>query len=130
MVEDIFQESFLKLCKQRKKYSPEFPFLPWFFTLCRNTMLDALKVKRSTEVPVTLDELEAITAQSEFTAEASVQYSRYLDSLNGREREILELHFIQDMPFRAVAQRLGMTGSGVRKVSSRAVEKLRRFWKE
>lgn len=63
------------------------------------------------------------------TVEASQGYSSYLNSLSERERTILELHFVQDLPFKAVAGQVGMSSSAVRKISSRAIAKLRSIWK-
>ena len=132
MVEDIFQETFLKVCKNRAKFQPDFPFLPWFFTLCRNTMLDALRADK--KVSAALVDADSLTApdsipDSVFNLEAAPGYLSYLESLNQRERKILELHFIQDLPFKSVARQLGMSGPAVRKISSRAIRKLRAIWR-
>ena len=44
--DDVFQETFLRLHRFRNKYDSSFPFLPWFYTLCRNTMLDDQRKRR------------------------------------------------------------------------------------
>ena len=128
-MEDVFQETFLKLCKFRHRYKTDLPFLPWFFTLCRNTMLDALRKRRDREELVSTSQIESFAAGAVLAAETSPDYASYLNSLSERERTVLELHFIQDLPFKAVAGRLGMSGASVRKVSSRAIQKLRSIWK-
>jgi RNA polymerase sigma-70 factor (ECF subfamily) len=125
IVEDVFQETFFKLCTQRQKYNRQLPFLPWFFTICRNTMLDALRVeKRATR---SLPESETEEPQPAFAIHAE-GYAHYLESLSARERRIVELHFIQNLPFKSIAGELGLTSSAARQISSRAIQKLRRFF--
>lgn len=46
--EDVFQAVFTKLHRKRHQYRPEIPFLPWLFTLARNTLIDHVR-KRQVE---------------------------------------------------------------------------------
>ncbi len=43
---DVFQATFLKLHKSRNQYDPQYPFLAWLFTLCRNELLDSFKMEK------------------------------------------------------------------------------------
>lgn len=44
-VEDLFQQVFLKLHEKKHLYDASYPFAPWFFTLCRHTIVDHLRKK-------------------------------------------------------------------------------------
>jgi len=42
--QDLLQEIFAKLHKSRAKYNPQYPFLPWLFTISRNSLMDFYKL--------------------------------------------------------------------------------------
>ena len=123
-VDDVFQESFLRLHKFRTKYDPAFPFLPWFFTICRNAMVDYLrKVTREKEVISEITEPGAIVSVAHKTA------LEELSGLSRSEANVVNLHYLQGYSFNEVAEILKIKSSNARKISSRAIEKLRLFWK-
>jgi RNA polymerase sigma-70 factor (ECF subfamily) len=45
LAEDVFQATFLKLHRNRSRYDPSFPFLPWLFTVCKTVMIDQTRKK-------------------------------------------------------------------------------------
>lgn len=123
--EDILQEVFLKLHRFKGKFDASQPFIPWFFTLCRNTLLDASRIEKHQK-----DLSESILHESEIS---TPNYSdpieenglQILTFLNANEREILTLRYEEDLPFNKVAKITGLSASNVRKIASRAIEKLR-----
>lgn len=44
-VDDLFQQVFLKLHEKKHLYDSSYAFAPWFFTLCRHTIVDHLRKK-------------------------------------------------------------------------------------
>lgn len=130
--DDVFQETFLRLHRFRNKYDSSFPFLPWLFTLCRNAMLDSLrkqKVRGKREVS-----LEETTARDDSGSlwneeQQPAALRSYLDSLSEREREVLSLHLEGGYSFQEVGARLRITPANARKLSSRAIQKLKSMWK-
>ena len=42
--EELFQESFLRLHRNRSRYNDSLPFLPWLFTIARSAMIDGVRV--------------------------------------------------------------------------------------
>lgn len=129
LAEDVFQETLMKFIQNRHKFRVELPFAPWLFTLCRNVMIDALR-KRHRVNETELSEQPLPSALLETATPAlSGGYENYLVGLDQRAKKILELHFIQDMPFEAVAKELGMSSTNVRQIASRTVKKLRNYWK-
>lgn len=49
----------------------------------------------------------------------------YLEHLAGREKEVLTLEFVHQMPVKEIAQKLGLTPGGVRTTKTRALNRLR-----
>ncbi|OIO80122.1 hypothetical protein AUJ84_04610 [Candidatus Pacearchaeota archaeon CG1_02_32_132] len=65
MVEDIVQDSFLKIWQNLNRYNSSFPFGPWATTICKNTARDYLRKnvtkKRSMIAPINETDLEFAT---------------------------------------------------------------------
>lgn len=131
-VDDVFQETFLRLHRFRAKYDPSFPFLPWLFTLCRNAMLDNVRkqeVRDKREIPLDASsEVESFNSSWDAVPQQAALQS-YLDSLSDREREVLTLHLEEGFSFKEVSSQLRITPANARKLSSRAIQKLKAMWK-
>lgn len=134
MTEDIFQLTFLQLHASRAKYNPSLPFLPWLFTLCRNTMIDSLRARDRIK-----EELqENIAAFSDNTMQPigalpqeslSLIGEEWRKVLSSKEREVLSLRFSRDFSFDEIARKLGINSPSARKISERAIQKLKSLWK-
>jgi RNA polymerase sigma factor (sigma-70 family) len=125
-VEDVYQESLLRLHRFRDRYDASFPFLPWLFTICRNAMVDHLRKagrERSVEVDTIFDQ------RSDKTFDASSTINEQLEGLSTRESSVLQLHYLQGYSFDEVASHLEIQPSNARKISSRAIKKLKALWK-
>ncbi|MGK5087605.1 sigma-70 family RNA polymerase sigma factor [Bdellovibrionota bacterium FG-2] len=124
MADDVFQATFLKLHQSRASYEASYPFLPWLFTICRNTMIDSLrKNKRSIEElnPVAIEKAQAPAGEN--TEDWSAIPS--LSTLPENQRQALELRYSEELSFVEIAQKLKTSPVNVRQLISRAVKKLR-----
>lgn len=128
--DDVFQEVFLRLHRFRGRYDPTIPFLPWLFTVARNAIIDHQRRQRTIaehEQPEQAS-LNAMVAASVATEPSALLHS-YLENLSDREKEILTLHLQEGFSFREIAASLRISSSNARKLSSRAIQKLRSIWK-
>lgn len=123
VAEELFQEAFLRLHKSRRRYRLDQPFLPWFFTICRNLLIDHYRKKKEITVAVELTEL----TQAPEIKEVSIDES-YLHTLTERERELLKLRFEEDLDYKEVALALNITPTNARKIGERALKKIRNFF--
>jgi len=122
---DIFQECFLKVHRFRSTYDRAFPFLPWLFTICRNVIVDHMRKKAR------LNE-ERLDAAREPQVEPGIEPQPLTEALEGlapKEAHVLRLHYVEGFSFNEVARHLKIEPAGARKISSRAVQKLRSFFK-
>lgn len=129
-IDDVFQETLMRLHRSRNKYDPKMPFLPWLFTICHNTLVDHVRKNRSSEKIA--EELRSSDAYGELglRLEPRADFLRLgLRHLSDDERRLLSLRFVEDMPFREVADTMGIQPANARKLSSRAIQKLRAFFK-
>lgn len=129
VADDILQEVFLRVHKYRGKYDPSIPFVPWLFTVARNAMIDSQRKRRIIEDNEVLEEIPSNAAVVAVATESMPQLSGYLDNLSEREKEILTLHLQDGFSFREIASTLKISSANARKLSSRAIQKLRSIWK-
>lgn len=127
-VEDVFQETFLRLHRFRRRYDPTLPFVPWFFTICRNALLDSER-KRKTLVQKEVDDALGEELPILESASEPLPFKAYLDGLSEREKQILTLHLEEGLSFHEVGNWLRITPSNARQLSSRAIKKLKAIWK-
>lgn len=127
MAQEIVQETFLKLHRNRDQYSSSYPFLPWLFTIARNTHLDFFKkneslVRRKSE---TLDfsfDLAAVDLPSTSTQSFSEEV---LLQLSSDQRRAIELRYLREWSFEKIADELQTTPQNIRQVISRGIRKLK-----
>lgn len=119
VVDEVFQEAFLRLHRYRERYDAALPFLPWLFTLTRSAMIDRLR-KDSRQQQT---ETNAVNLEQQNTASAETEID--LGILSDNERAVLELRFDGGYAYEQIAAHLETSAVNVRKILSRAVQKLR-----
>ncbi len=134
--EDLAQEVFLRAHLNLRQLRDPSRLAPWLSRLTRNLALDWLRrgTRRSQLVPmVSLDETthqvpDTKTRGAREIMEAQEQgrtVQRAVDRLPSDQREVVLLHFGEDLTQREVAQRLGVSPVKVNRQIKRAVETLR-----
>lgn len=124
---DACQEVFFKLHRNRGRYGNELPFLPWLFTITHHTCVDLTrKLQANTEDHFDMDALPAFAPADGALVDNVIGEGARVLSL--QEKEVLSLHFRDGFAFDEIARRLRLSSSGARKVSSRAVQKLRELF--
>lgn len=124
--EDVFQAVFVKLHRKRHQYKPEIPFLPWLFTLARNTLIDHVRKRGAEGKHVTVSEaaIENYPAAVSDTSPIAAGVAE-LSNLNEKQREALELRFNQGLTFAEIAEQMQTSADNSRQLVSRAIRKLR-----
>jgi len=118
-VNDVFQNTFLKLHKSRSRYKSSFPFKAWIFIICRTVLIDWFRKQgRTPEIPVE----EVPTTPPQTTTEPETPD---LASLPARQKEAVELRYYEELSFEEIAQRLETSPLNVRQIISRAIRRLR-----
>lgn len=126
-VDDILQEALLRLHRNRGRYDPRFPFLPWLFAICRNSLVDS--VRRDGLTAKLREELCSLHAGGEPDLEPSSGMESLRQgyaTLSAEERQILSLRYAGAFSFDEIADRLNIEPVNARKFSSRTIQKLRR----
>lgn len=135
--EEIAQETFLKVWRNLKKYRSDSSFKTWLFAIARNTAIDRLRKKD----PLLFADLtggdedvspEEIFPDTSFTpAELAAQkdnkrqIAEVLERLPPAQREVLLLHYTEDMTFHEIGRVLGAPLHTVKSRHHRAIIALR-----
>jgi RNA polymerase sigma-70 factor (ECF subfamily) len=125
--QDLYQELFLRIHRARDRYDPSRPFLPWFFQIASRLLVDDLrKAFRSREVDLGAREPSAPDAGRDRVAERET-LERALGALSADERYVLISSRVEGVGYPELARRLGKSVDAVKKMASRAVQRVRRI---
>lgn len=110
--DDLLQETFIKVYMNLHRYSPEYTFGQWLYTIARNTFIDYMR-RRSDDMPI--DDRFRSPASTAPTPEESVinlqqrsQIEDYLCYLTPRYRRLFELRFYDECSYEEIAERLSL----------------------
>ncbi len=128
--EDVFQSVFVKLHAGRFSYKENIPFLPWIFTIARNTMIDHIRKKETYKKHISVDtEYVSSRAGGNLGEPLSIgAIISELSSLTDSQRQALELRFNNGLSFEDIGKQMKITHSNARQLASRAVRALRNMF--
>lgn len=128
--EDVLQETFLRIYRDRAVFRPGAPFTTWAFTIARNLCVDILRSgQRTSEVfadplpeaadprPSSLDQLER--------RERKALLRRALRALSLEDREVLVLSRYHGLKYREIAAIVGASEDAVKMRAHRALARVR-----
>lgn len=125
--DEIFQISFLKFHQHRDKFDASLPFLPWMFSIVRNSVADYYRQRR--ELPVKAKFFETISDDADSVAATTMdtRWQIVLGLLPPDQSELMRLRYEQGLSFEEIARRIHLSEAGVRKRISRIVSGLKRL---
>lgn len=127
-VNDIFQALFSKLHTAKNQYNPDYPLMPWLFTICRTSIADYMR-QESKVVAIKKDFAMESGPQDEGQKASSVSpglISQFERSLSADQFKALEMRYVKDLSFTEIAGELDTTEVNARKLVSRAVSKIKK----
>lgn len=124
--EEVFQEVFIKLHNHRQNYRPDIPFLPWLFTVIKNTMIDHIRKQNNFVKHIQVDSTLIEDAFHEYQESSCVSDNfTEFTHLSEEQKQMLNLRFNQDLSFTEIAEQMNISQPNARKIVSRAISKLR-----
>ncbi len=123
-VEDVVQEVLLALHLKRHTWNEAEPLSPWLGAIARNKVIDCLR-RRGRRVTIDID-LVADFIAAEPVEDGTVRRDaeRLLDSLSGRQREVVRSISLDGASIGETAHRLGMSEGAVRVALHRGIATL------
>lgn len=127
--QDVLQQTFLQLHRARRDFHPQKRLRPWIMTIALNLSRDLLR-RRNTRPEHILDENELPAAEPpepvHAPSDTGERVRAALHELPMNQREVIELHWFDKLPYQEIAAIVGSTSGAVRARAHRAYITLRR----
>jgi len=133
LAREITQQTFFKLHGARNDFRLDSKLRPWLLTIAMNLVREHWrKKKRRKHVDLDVERQQAPQAERSRLelAERALHVRAALEKLPPTQREVIELHWFQERPYREVAEIVGSTEGAVRVRAHRAYTKLKELLKE
>ena len=134
-VDDLLQETFIKVFINLSRYDRSYTFGRWAYTIARNTLIDYVR-KRHEDLSIdALPPYSNVTPASTVrTPEESVislqqrgRIEHHLDRMTPRYRQLIEYRFFREYSYEEIAEKLSLPLGTVKTQIHRAREQLCRF---
>ncbi|MBR5283394.1 MAG: sigma-70 family RNA polymerase sigma factor [Alistipes sp.] len=129
--EDLLQETFIKVYVNLQRYSTEYTFGQWIYTIARNTHID-FERRRQEDLPI--DEKFSSPAASTPSPEENLinlqqraQIEQYIGSLPEQYRTLFVMRFLEDYSYEEIAEKLRLPMGTVKTQIHRARERMCRL---
>lgn len=124
LMEDVAQDSLVKLFERIDRYDSGRPFAPWLRVLVRNCARDTLRKRREGGKMVELSEHRDPGKRIDMQTGASLAITAF-SSLTRRQRQVMQLCDRQGLTPKEAAAELGITASTTRVILHDARKRLR-----
>lgn len=129
--EDLSQDIFVKLVEKIESFDERRGgFVMWFWRIARNTLVDHYREKK--EKPFSMfeeGEVEAMSITEMPDIESRIRYRKlqgFLKTLSDEEKELFELRYVAEAPYKEIAELLGKSEGALRVAAMRLKEKLKK----
>ena len=129
--DDLLQETFIKVYINIHRYSADYTFGQWVYTIARNTFIDFVRRRQD---DLSIDDRFYAPASSAPTPEESVinlqqrsQIEQYLDRLAPRYRQLILMRFFEEYSYEEIAAKLALPLGTVKTQIHRAREQMCRL---
>lgn len=126
--DDLLQETFIKVYINLHRYSADYTFGQWVYTIARNTFVDFVRRRQD---DLSLDDKFLVPASSAPTPEESVinlqqrtQIEHYLEKLTPRYRMLIRMRFFDEYSYEEIAAKLELPLGTVKTQIHRARERM------
>lgn len=132
--DDLFQRIWMKFHRARDQWSPEYPLLQWLFVIARSEILDGRRARARSPFGWLSEDSEkalsrVVSAESNAIEDAreaeTIAERMRAEGLSAEQVEVVRRRVFEEEDYAEIAARLGKSPVSVRKVFSRAIEKLR-----
>jgi RNA polymerase sigma-70 factor (ECF subfamily) len=131
-VEDLVQDVLLAIHQKRHTYRTDMPVMPWIFSIARYKLIDSIRAQGRTPIvswpAEDSDEFEAAASVDAAQAGATdrMDVETLLEELPEKQRQILMLAKVEELPLNEISKRMKMSLSAVKVTIHRAMATLRR----
>lgn len=124
--EDVLQDAMAAAVAAFPNYRGDAHFCTWLLGIVKHKVADHHRRTRAVE-PFDRARTRRPLASCDWRADADTRllFSSCMQHLSAREREMLRLRLVEELPFKAIAEQSGASEDAVKSVYRRALAKLR-----
>jgi RNA polymerase sigma-70 factor (ECF subfamily) len=129
-LDDWVQEILLTIHRKRDLYRREMPIVPWIRAIAHHRMIDLIRA--DSRRPKTIDwtgledSFELMAPAVSSSEESSQELAELTEGLSEKQKEILYMAKVDEMPLAMIAEQRGMSLSSVKVTVHRALLAIRR----
>ena len=133
--EDLVQNVFMRILKYRSNYRGGGNFSIWIYRIAHNVFVDFIKKKNKLEYSENINEWDNVLTDTSYE-EGTSKHEKInilesaLMKLPKKKREILTLSRYKELKYKEISEILGCSESAVKVRIFRAMEELKRIYKE
>lgn len=127
---DLVQQTFLQLHRARNDFRPDCELRPWLMTIAFNLAREQLRRARrrpETELDATAETKLAHQPDEQQRFELRRDLSLALAQLPSDQQEVVRLHFVEEMSFEEISEKVGASTGAVRVRAHRGYTALRKL---
>jgi len=116
-IDDLLQETFIKVFLNLFRYDPKYTFGQWIFTIARNTFIDFVRRRRD-ELSIDAGEEEIVKMapvsavpdpeESIIRSQQRVMIERCFDNMPPSYRMLIDYRFFKEYSYEEIARELGL----------------------
>lgn len=131
VAEDLSQDIFLKLIEKIESFDEtRGRFVVWFWQMARNMLVDHYRTKKETPFSHFEEtDVEAMAVYEMPNTDDRIRYQkvqRFLKDLSEDERDLFELRYVTELPYREIARLLQKSEGALRVAALRVKEKIKK----
>ena len=129
-IADLVQQTFLQLHRARLDFHPGAQLRPWLMTIAFNLAREQLrrtKRRPETDIDASSDAALAAPPREQSRVETRRDLSMALRQLPDDQREVVRLHFVEELSFEEIGEKVGATAGAVRVRAHRGYAALRKL---
>ncbi|HPG28400.1 MAG TPA: sigma-70 family RNA polymerase sigma factor [Myxococcota bacterium] len=124
--EDLYQELFLRIHRARDEFDSGRVFTPWFFQIAHRLLIDDLRrAFRAREIGAIDFDAPAAIPNTEAAVADRQEVEFLLDILSPEERYVVVASKMEGIGYPELADQLGKSVDAVKKMASRALQRIR-----
>ena len=126
--EDLHSAVFMKVFEKFDSFDQtKASVSTWIYTIARNTLIDFFRTRKVHDELGDEDIVEEDAFQGIFDEETLGELAAALEKLPQRERDLIILHYYNNMQLKEIALKLHMSYSNCKLVHNKALMKLRQY---
>jgi len=129
-IEDILQESFIKIYKNLNEYDPSLKFSSWVYRIVHNVTISYWKKNKSGQENINLSEEEFIVDESLFESDFSVGSKKLFEQINNlpsKYKDVIILKFMEGLSYGEISDVLKIPSGTVAVRINRAKTMLKKL---